>query len=129
MKFLLDTHVLLWWLNDDPMLRSRIRAIIADRQNTVLVSIASFWELSIKYRKFGSGETGTAIWAAAMEEGFEPLSISPSHLAALEQLVLIANHGDPLDHIILAQAEAEGATVITHDRHMTAYGVRCIGVR
>ena len=129
MKFLLDTHVLLWWISDDPRLRSRIRAIIADRQNTILVSIASFWELSIKYRKFGNGDSGSAIWTAALEEGFEPLSISQSHLTALEHLALIANHGDPFDHIILVQAEAAGAVVITHDRHMTAYGVRCIGVR
>jgi PIN domain nuclease of toxin-antitoxin system len=129
MRLILDTHVLLWWIKDDPLLRPRVRAIIADRQNAVLVSVASFWELSIKYRKFGSGDTGTEIWAAALAEGFEPLPVMQNHLAALQSLALVANHGDPFDHLILAQAKAEGAAVITHDRHMAAYGVPCIGVR
>jgi PIN domain nuclease of toxin-antitoxin system len=129
MRLILDTHVLLWWIKDDPLLRPRVRGIIADRQNEVLVSVASFWELSIKYRKFGRGDTGTGVWAAALTEGFEPLPMLQSHLAALQRLALAGNHGDPFDHLILAQAEAEEAAVITHDRHMAAYGVPCIGVR
>jgi PIN domain nuclease of toxin-antitoxin system len=129
MRLLLDTHVLVWWIRDNPLLRTRVRSIIADRQNEVLVSVASFWELSIKYRKFGSGETGTGIWAAALAEGFKPLPVMQHHLAALQQLALVVNHGDPFDHLILAQAEAERAALITHDRYMASYGVPCIGVR
>jgi PIN domain nuclease of toxin-antitoxin system len=128
MRLLLDTHVLLWWIKDDPKLRTRARAIIADRQNEVFVSVASFWELSVKYRKFGSGDSGTGIWAAALAAGFEPLPVLQNHFAALQRLALVANHGDPFDHLILAQADAERAAVITHDRNMAAYGVPCIGV-
>jgi PIN domain nuclease of toxin-antitoxin system len=128
MKLLLDTHVLLWWLNDNALLRPRVRSVIADSNNTTLISIASFWELSIKARKFGYGDRGSEVWKAALAEGFEVLPIVGKHLEALENLQVVAGHGDPFDHLILAQAAAERAAVITHDRHMTGYGIPCIGV-
>jgi PIN domain nuclease of toxin-antitoxin system len=128
MKLLLDTHVLLWWLEDNPRLRPRVRAIIADRQNEVFVSAASFWELSIKRRKGGIENRGSALWQDAIAEGFAVLAVASQHLEALEGLPLVARHNDPFDHMILAQARAERAAVITHDRAMTAYGVPCIGV-
>jgi PIN domain nuclease of toxin-antitoxin system len=128
MRLLLDTHVLLWWLEDDPRLRPRVRAIIADRQNEVFVSAASFWELSIKRRKGGIESRGSALWQDAITEGFMVLAVASQHLEALEGLALVAGHNDPFDHMILAQARAERAAVITHDRAMAAYGVPCIGV-
>jgi PIN domain nuclease of toxin-antitoxin system len=129
MKLLLDTHVLLWWLQDDPRLRPRIRGVISDRQNDVFISVASFWELSIKRRKRGIEESGPTIWRDALAEGFSALAVLPPHLAALEKLPFVSGHNDPFDHLILAQASAERAAVITHDRAMTAYGVPCVGVR
>lgn len=128
MKLLLDTHVLLWWLRDNPLLRSRARALIADRRNEVLISIASFWELSIKRRKGGIEDGGVKVWHEAATEGFTVLGVSPEHLEALESLPAVPRHKDPFDHLILAQASAEQALVMTHDRAMTAYGVPCIGV-
>ena len=50
MKLLLDTHSLLWWFNDNPKLGKQARDLIADKRNVVLVSVASFWEISIKNR-------------------------------------------------------------------------------
>jgi PIN domain nuclease of toxin-antitoxin system len=129
MKLLLDTHVLLWWLKDDPQLRSRVRAIMADRENEVFVSAASFWELSIKRRKGGIVDGGSKTWREAVAEGFTALSVLPQHLEALESLPVVPRHNDPFDHLILAQASVEQAAVITHDRAMTAYGIPCIGVR
>jgi PIN domain nuclease of toxin-antitoxin system len=129
MKLLLDTHVSLWWLKDDPRLRSRVRAIIADQSNTALVSVASCWEPSIKFRKAGIGDAGSRLWHNAIAQGFEILAITSSHLEALEALPFAARHDDPFDHLILSQAKAEDAVIITHDRAMTAYGVPCIGVR
>lgn len=128
MKLLLDTHVLLWWLQDDPRLRPRVRAIIADLGNEVLVSTGSLWEISIKHRKGKLVEAGSAVWRDAAEEGFRLLSIEREHLEALEALVQPDRHGDPFDHLILAQASVEQAVVVTADRHMTSYGIPYIGV-
>lgn len=128
MKLLLDTHVLLWWLEDNPRLRPRVRAIIADERNTVMVSAASFWELSVKARKGKIDMSGPSTWRQAVAEGFSILEITDEHLNLFEALPMIAGHGDPFDLLILAQAQADEAALVTADRHMAAYGVRLIGV-
>ncbi len=126
MKLLLDTNALIWWMEDNPKLGPRVRRLIADRANDVLVSIASPWEISIKYRIEKMEQCGSAILNALGEEKMTVLGITPAHLEALEGLP--RHHRDPFDHIILAQAKVEGARIITSDRIMTAYGVPCIGV-
>lgn len=127
MKLLLDTHVLVWWLEDDPRLKSPVRSVIADREHLIFVSVASFWELAIKHRKGGIERSGSSAWRDAIAEGFEVLAVASGHLEALEHLRHIVGHGDPFDHLILAQANSEMATLITADRHMAAYGVPCLG--
>lgn len=126
MKLLIDTHILVWWLEDDPRLKPRIRVLIADKANDVFVSVASFWELSIKFRKGGIADNGSASWRDAEAEGFEVLALKREHIGAYDELVMIAGHNDPFDHLILAQAIAEGAALITNDAKMRSYGVRCI---
>lgn len=126
MKLLLDTNALIWWMEDNPNLGPRARQLIADRANDVFVSIASPWEISIKYRIEKMEQCGSAILNALGEEKMTVLGITSAHLEALEGLP--RHHRDPFDHIILAQAKVEGARIITSDRIMTAYGVPCIGV-
>lgn len=126
MKFLLDTHVMLWWLRDNPKLGPLARAAIADPAANPLVSIASFWEFSIKARVGKFDESGARLLREAVDEGFGVLGVERPHLAALENLARQPGHNDPFDHLILAQAGAEGATVITNDKLMTLYGVPCI---
>ena len=123
MRLLLDTHVMLWWLRDTPKLGPRARAAIAEATIQPLVSIASFWELSIKARKFGKGELGSGLVKDAAASGLEILGIRVGHLAALESLERIDGHGDPFDHLIMAQAISEGALLMTSDRDLMRYSV------
>ena len=129
MKLLLDTHVLLWWQQDDARLRPAIRAIIADNQHTVFVSIASFWEIAVKVRLGKLVTSSPLVWQNAIDEGFEVLPILKQHLAAFQDVPKVLGHGDPFDILLVAQAITEGAALITADRAMPQYGVRCIGVR
>lgn len=128
MKLLLDTHVLLWWLKDDRRLRSAVRAVIADDRHDVWFSVASCWELSIKYRKGKIDEDGVTTWQEALSENFKMLTIERDHLVALAQLPRVQKHKDPFDQLLLAQAQAEGAALVTADRALAEYGVRVIGI-
>jgi PIN domain nuclease of toxin-antitoxin system len=128
-RLLLDTHVLLWWLKDNPRLGQRGRDLIASPKVDVLFSVASCWEASIKAGRGKIDIIGSDMWRLAREEGFELLGIEVNHIAAMESLSKVAGHGDPFDHLLLAQAKAEGAALMTADRALPRYGVPCIGVR
>jgi PIN domain nuclease of toxin-antitoxin system len=123
MRLLLDTHVLLWWLRDNPKLGPRSRAAIAAPGVELLVSIASFWEMSIKARNGKSDEPGSTLWNDAIAQGVTVLSLNSEHLRALEVLRQVVKHNDPFDHLILAQAKAERALLVTSDRLMRQYDV------
>jgi PIN domain nuclease of toxin-antitoxin system len=121
---LLDTHILLWWLDDNPRLGRRSRSLIADPDTEVMVSLVSLWETAIKQR-IGKMQSGPAdILPRLPELGFNLLPITEGHLLALADLG--KHHGDPFDHLLLAQAVVEGAAIITADRALPLYGVRCI---
>lgn len=124
MRLLLDTHVLLWWLDDDPRLGRRARNLIADPDTDVLVSQVSLWETAIKQR-IGKMKVGPAeILPRLPEFGFALLEIRNDHLLALTGLG--KHHGDSFDHLLLAQALVEDAAVMTSDRKLPLYGIRCI---
>ncbi len=129
MRLLLDTHILLWWLRDNPLLRPKPRAIIADSVGEVLFSVVSCWEASVKYRIGKMELSGSDLFHLAVEERFLPLGLEVGHLEELDRLPRVTGHGDPFDHLLLAQAKWEKATLMTHDREMTRYGVNCVGVR
>jgi PIN domain nuclease of toxin-antitoxin system len=123
-RLLLDTHALLWWLADNPRLGPKTRALIAGSDTEVLVSIVSLWEATIKFRIGKLRECGSQLWADIEAESLQPLGISKDHMMALEDLP--RHHGDPFDHMLLAQAKVEGARLVTVDKQMTLYGVPCI---
>lgn len=123
MRLLLDTHALLWWLSDDPRLQQRARTLIADPDNTILTSAVSLWEIVVKVR-IGKLEADIdAIVKTIEQQGFTPLPIDPSHLATLAGLQRLPDHRDPFDHLLIAQAIAEGATLASEDRNMPRYPV------
>ena len=126
MKLLLDTQSLIWWFNDDPRLGPQVRALIADRRSTVLVSSFSFWEVSIKHRIGKLDDVGSVMMGEALSSGFTIVDMSEAHLAWLEQLQPQPGHKDPFDHIILAQAVVEDAILVTSDRRLRACNVRCL---
>jgi PIN domain nuclease of toxin-antitoxin system len=128
MRLLLDTHVLVWWLKDNPKLGPRSRALIAERSVEVLFSAVSCWEASIKHRSGKFELPGSELWQMAVDAGFACAGIESRHIRALERLPAIARHGDPFDHLLIAQAKAEDAALMTADRKMAEYNVRCIGV-
>jgi PIN domain nuclease of toxin-antitoxin system len=72
---------------------------------------------------------GSQLWRSATDENFLPLAVEAAHLESLESLPRILRHGDPFDHLLLAQARAEGAVIMTNDAKMVEYGIPCIGVR
>ena len=122
-RLLLDTHVLLWWLADDPRLGPRARALIADPRNTVFVSSASAWEISIK-KSLGRLDAPDDLDGIVETEGFERLAVSFFHgerAGALPSL-----HRDPFDRMLIAQAQAEGLDVVTGDDALEAYGIRIV---
>ena len=124
MRLMLDTHVLLWWLQDNPRLGQRARGLIADAGNRVLVSIATPWEIAVKHRIGKMDESGAAVMDALQQQGMAIVDLAPNHLRALEAMPLL--HRDPFDHLIIAQALLEDAVIITDDAKFPEYGVRCI---
>jgi PIN domain nuclease of toxin-antitoxin system len=117
-RIVLDTHVLLWALQDPQRLSHRERDLI-DRSE-VLVSAVSIWEIGIK-NAIGRLECDPQRVVDALEPaGFEPLPIDAAHavLAASPPRL----HGDPFDRMLIAQAQAESAILLTRDRALTAYG-------
>ncbi len=124
MRLLLDTHALLWWLNDDRKLGNHARGLIGDPGNDVLVSAVSLWEITVKLRIGKLDADLDEILAILPEQGFDRLDITDAHLVALAALPL--HHRDPFDHLLMAQAVAEGAHFVSQDQHVALYGVRFV---
>jgi len=118
-RLLLDTHALLWWLADEG-LSEQARKAIADPANLVMVSAASTWEISIK-KTLGKLTAPDDLERQVHESGFTPLPIDLAHGIAAGQLP--RRHDDPFDRMLIAQAVAEGLTIVTHDKHFADYEV------
>ena len=124
MRLLLDTHALLRSMSDDPQLGPTARELIIDLANDVLVSIVSLWEIVIKTKLGKLDASLTEIDAALDEQGFSRLGIALPHLETLTGLPL--HHRDPFDHLLIAQAIAEGAVFVTNDRNAARYPVEVV---
>ena len=121
MKFLLDTHALLWWLADDDQLGGAAREVIADPANDILVSVVSLWEIAVKVR-IGKLQADIAeIIEAVHREGFLVLDVGMAHLVTLAGLPM--HHRDPFDHLLIAQAMTEDATFMSENRNAGRYPV------
>ncbi len=118
--YLLDTHILLWYLEDDPRLTQAVRTPVGDAQARVYVSVASAWEMSIK-RAQGRLTMPDDLGAALVAYQFEPLLITLAH--ALAAGALPPHHRDPFDCMLVAQAQLDGLTLVTHDARMRPYDV------
>lgn len=120
MKYLLDTHVLLWWYDDDKRLTETQRSAISDPKNDVLLSAVNAWEMSLKIRK-NKLKTKRPLRTYFERSNFQILSISMSHILELHKLPNV--HKDPFDRILIAQARAEECVLITSDEMLHAYHV------
>jgi PIN domain nuclease of toxin-antitoxin system len=119
-RLLLDTHALLWWLADDPELSEEARRSIADPDAAVFVSAASAWEVAIK-RALGRLEAPDDLSAALDASGIRAMPITITHAEAAGALP--PHHADPFDRMLVAQARAEGLTIVTRDPAFAAYAV------
>ena len=119
MKVLLDTHILLWWLSGDRSLPQSARHVIAKESNTVFVSAATAWEISIK-KAIGKLSAPDDLESALFASQFEVLPITIPH--ALAAGLLPNHHDDPFDRMLVAQARHEGMRLLTHDSRLGLYG-------
>ncbi|MBY0507501.1 MAG: type II toxin-antitoxin system VapC family toxin [Bryobacteraceae bacterium] len=119
MKLLLDTHVLLWWLDDSPRLPPQMRELISDPERTVFVSTATAWEIRMK-QKIGKLDLPAQFDAALDSSAFHWLPVSRAHADYTAQLPF--HHRDPFDRMLIAQAHCEGFTLLTADARLAAYG-------
>ncbi|AYU89129.1 MULTISPECIES: type II toxin-antitoxin system VapC family toxin [Serratia] len=125
-RLLLDTHALLWWLIDDACLGVNAKRQIADPGNAVYVSAASIWEISIK-QALGKLALPEDIFAIIEAEDFLSLPMDAFHCQQAGQLP--PYHQDPFDRMLIAQAQAEGLTLISADAVFPQYGVRVADAR
>ena len=125
MNLLLDTHVLLWWLNGHPSLSKKSQSAIADGKNLVFVSAVVVWEIRIK-EALGKLEIPRNFKRVLVSQPFEMLDITVEHAHAVRDLPL--HHRDPFDRMLVAQAKVEGFTLVTHDVRLKKYKVSMIEV-
>jgi len=127
MKLLLDTHTFLWWDSEPSKLSVRVVALCQDRANTVLLSVVSVWEMQIKSHL---GKLKLSLPLAEMVEAqrqannIEVMSIALAHVLALENLP--TSHRDPFDRLLIAQANVEGAVLVSDDPMFEKYPVKVI---
>jgi len=126
-RFLLDTHALLWWLFDDPKLPDTPRQIIADPSNEILISSASAWEICTKYRlgKLPAAEQlakDVSAWVA--RAGFFELPVTIRH--AQKAGSWPQPHRDPFDRMLAAQSVLDDLPLVSRDEKLQSFGARLI---
>src|SRR5262249_34386379 len=127
MRYLLDTHTFMWADSDPSRLSTKAAAAISDPENTILISLVSIWEIQIKHQL---GKLPLAIPLNEIierqrnENAFELLPITLPHVLALDGIPL--HHRDPFNRLLIAQAQVEGLTLISHDSLMTQYPVQVL---
>jgi PIN domain nuclease of toxin-antitoxin system len=123
-RFLLDTHVLIWWMRDETRLSTRVSAIIKNPQNQILISAGVAWELAIKVtlEKIRPSSLIEGLNRVLGEESFAELDITLSQ--ALEAGLLPLHHRDPFDRLLVAQALSLKLPILSADRILDSYGVK-----
>jgi PIN domain nuclease of toxin-antitoxin system len=123
-RFLLDTHTLIWWMTADTHLSKPARLLIEEKNNVSLVSAASAWEIATKVR------LGRLPAAADLVQNFVPdleqqrieiLFVTAEH--GLRAGLLPGPHRDPFDRMLIAQAQAENVPIVSNDKALDGYGV------
>lgn len=120
MRLLLDTHVALWFTEDSARLTESAIAAIEDAANVILLSAVVPWEIAIK-RALGKIDTTDEYLRLLRVAGARDLPITVAHAQAVEGLP--RHHHDPFDRLLLVQAQAEDATIVTSDARIASYDV------
>lgn len=123
-RYLIDTHVLLWSWHLDHRQRAAHRDILMSDAD-VFVSMATVWEIAIKSRN-GKLSTIDDVPAGIAASGFKLLPIETAHTEIVRQLPLLKDHRDPFDRMLVAQAMVEGLTVMTVDAAFAEYDIEIV---
>jgi PIN domain nuclease of toxin-antitoxin system len=123
MRFLVDTHALLWALGEPSTLSQAARDAIADPSNLIVVSSVSLWECAIK-ASIGKLDLPEDFFDSIPEAGYEVMPIRISHLNVYRTLPM--HHRDPFDRMLVAQARAEALTLISRDPEIAKYDIEIL---
>lgn len=123
MKFLLDTHALLWAVSDPKKLSDEAGECIAESSHVICVSLVSLWELRIK-ESIGKITLPKNFYKSLTPAGFEMLPINLAHIETYGHLP--PHHRDPFDRMLVAQAKVEQLTLVTRDEEIEKYGVNLL---
>lgn len=121
MKFLLDTHLLLWIAGDTKRLSAKARKLITEPTSELFFSAASLWEIAIK-RRLGRDDfkvDARLLRRGLLDNGYREIPIGSEHAVAIDSLPPI--HKDPFDRMLIAQAMVEGITLLTSDAVVAQY--------
>lgn len=122
MNLLLDTHVLLWAAGEPHRLSERTQGMLTDPNNTLVFSVASIWEVSIKAAlgRDSFRVSPTLLRRGLIEAGYRELAITSAHAVAVGELPAL--HRDPFDRMLVAQSRVEGFALLTSDERVAEYG-------
>lgn len=127
MKLLLDTHTFIWWDSDPLKLSPQVLSMCQSRENILLLSVASVWEMQIKLQ-FGRLKLNLPLSELVAEQQQTNkiiiLDVKLEHILALEKLP--PHHKDPFDRLLIAQAEIEQAVLISKDQIFKEYPVKTV---
>jgi PIN domain nuclease of toxin-antitoxin system len=126
MKALLDTHVLLWWLLDDPRISKRAKDFIVDGRNELYFSCAGVWEITIKVKlnRLKLPVDPDFLRNQLILNHIEILPIQMTHVMNLYHLPW--HHNDPFDHMIISQAQSENCILLTADKWIKKYPIKTL---
>jgi PIN domain nuclease of toxin-antitoxin system len=128
MKLLLDTHTFIWWYNEPDKLSKPVLTACQDKENLILLSVASAWEMQIKLQ---SGKLKINLPLAEVidhqrqDNGMEVLPVTLAHVLALQSLPL--HHKDPFDRLLIAQANVKNAVLVSKDAVLGNMWYNCSG--
>jgi PIN domain nuclease of toxin-antitoxin system len=130
-RLLLDTHIALWAVVDDPKLPASARDWISETDNEVMISVASLWEIAIKHALAHGSPHDMPLSAQQArghfrDAGYVFLEISPAHVVAVETLPSL--HADPFDRMLVAQALVTPLRLLTRDLTVARYSDSIIHV-
>lgn len=127
MNYLLDTHVFIWMDSEPDKLSSKAVDIVPDREHTLYLSLASVWEIQIKYQTGKLKRTRPLMTILNEQRRINQIVLLPvtlPHILALENLPNL--HRDPFDRILVAQTQVEGFTLLSHDQLVRQYPVNVV---
>jgi PIN domain nuclease of toxin-antitoxin system len=127
MKLLLDTHTFIWWANEPEKLSENALAACQDNRNTLILSVVSAWEMQIKMQLGKlkiSRPIEELIKTQQQANSLQVLPIELTHVMGLSNLP--ARHKDPFDRLLIAQANIEGATLVSIDPLFSSYSVQVL---